>query len=57
MVKELKTAKSFSWAFYFKCFYNYTLLFFHVYQLHALIYGLKFILELKKLEIVKKLYF
>ncbi len=27
-------------------------IFFHVYQLHALIYGLKFILESKKLEII-----
>jgi hypothetical protein len=28
----------------------------HVYPSHALIYGLKFILEFKKLEIVKSLY-
>jgi hypothetical protein len=53
MVKDPKMAKSFSRAFYIKCFHNYEL-FFHVYQLHALIYGLKFILEFKKLEIAKK---
>jgi hypothetical protein len=32
------------------CFFS------HVYLLHALIYGLKFILEQKKVKIVKKLY-
>jgi len=51
MVKEAKMHKSFSWAIYFKCFHNYKFLFVHVYQLHALIYGLNFILEFKKLEI------
>jgi hypothetical protein len=39
--------KSHSWAFYFKCFHNYNFFSPHVYQFHALIYGLKFILELK----------
>jgi hypothetical protein len=55
MVKEPKMAKSFSWTLYFK-FHNYKILFSHVYQLQALIYGLKFILELKNSEIVKNLY-
>jgi hypothetical protein len=40
MVEESKTAKSFSWALFVKCFHNYKILFFHVYQFHALIYGL-----------------
>jgi hypothetical protein len=43
MVKEPKTIKSLSLAFNFKCFHNYKLLFFHVYQFQALIYNLKFI--------------
>jgi hypothetical protein len=53
MVKKLKVAKSF-----FKTFplYVFTIVFFffHVYPLHALIYGLNFILEFKKLEVLKK---
>jgi hypothetical protein len=57
MVKEPKITKSFSWAFYFKFFHNYKLFFSHVYQLQALIYSLKFILELKRLKIVKKFVF
>jgi hypothetical protein len=56
MVKEPKMAKSFSWTLYFK-FHNYKLLFSHVYQLHALKYAMKFILELNKSEIVKILHF
>jgi hypothetical protein len=55
-LRNRKMAKSFSWALYFKCFHNYRLLFFHVYQLKIVIYSLKFILELKKKEIVEKLY-
>jgi hypothetical protein len=51
-LKELldkpKVTKSFSWALSLKCFHNYKLLFFHVYLLHALIYGLKYTLEVKK---------
>jgi hypothetical protein len=54
---EQKMDKSFSWAFSLKFFHNYKLFFFaHVYLLHALIYGLKFILKQKKMKIVKKLY-
>jgi len=34
----------------------FTIIYIYVYQLHALLYGLKFILELKELEIVKILY-
>jgi hypothetical protein len=34
---------------------NYKFIFSHAYQLHALIYDLNFILEFKKLQIVKKL--
>jgi hypothetical protein len=50
-------AKSVSWALSFKCFHNYKLFFSHVYQLHAQIYDLNFIMELIFLEIVKNLYF
>ncbi len=53
MVNEPKITKSFSWALYFKCFHNYELLIFHVYQLHALIYGLKFIFEVKNWKLLK----
>jgi len=57
MVKEQKMDKSFSWAFSLNFFHNYNLFFFaHVYLLHALIYGLKFILKQKKNENFKKLY-
>jgi len=55
MVKEQKTTKSFFWALFVKCFHNYKLLFFHVYQLYVLIYGLKFIWEFLKLEKKKSL--
>jgi hypothetical protein len=55
MVKEPKITKSFFWAFFVKYFHNYKLLLFHVYRIHALIYGLKFIWEFKKLENSKKL--
>jgi hypothetical protein len=41
--KRTKIAKSFSWALYFKCFHNYIYIFSPLYQLHALIYSLKFI--------------
>ncbi len=41
MVQEPKITKSFSQAFYFKCFHKYNFFFFHVYHLHALIYGLQ----------------
>ncbi len=50
MVKEPKIVKSFFWALFINFFHNYKLLLFHVYQLHPLIYGFKFIWELKKLE-------
>ncbi len=50
MVKEQKTAKSFFWALFVYFFHNYKLLFFHVYHLQTIIYGLKFIWELKKLK-------
>jgi hypothetical protein len=43
--KKPKVAKSFSWAFSFKKIHNYKFICFYVYPLHALIYGLKFILE------------
>jgi hypothetical protein len=52
-LKEPKTTKSFFWALFVKCFHIYKLLLFHVYHFHALIYGLKFIWELKKLEFLK----
>jgi hypothetical protein len=42
-VVPLGTTKSFFKAFFVKCIHNYKLLLFHVYQLHALIYGLNFI--------------
>jgi hypothetical protein len=55
MVNELpKTTKSFFWALFIEFFNNYKLLFFHVYQLHALIYGLKFIWEFLKILKLKK---
>ncbi len=39
-----------SWALgYFTCFHNYKLFFSDVYQLYGIIYGLKVILEFKKL--------
>ncbi len=50
MAKEPKTTKSFFGALFVKCFHYDKLLFFHVYQLHTLIYGLKFIWEFKKLK-------
>jgi hypothetical protein len=53
IVKESKVVKSFSWTFYFKGFHNFN--FFLIYPLHALMYGLKFILELKKLKLFKDL--
>jgi hypothetical protein len=56
MKKEQKRTKSFSWAFYFKCVHNYKLFFPHVYQCHALIYGLKFILDFF-VKLSKKLIF
>jgi len=40
---------------YFKCFHNYKLLFFDVYQFHALICGLKFILDQKLKNILKNI--
>ncbi len=43
--KEPLVAKSFFPTFSFKCFHIDKLFFSHVYLLHALIYGLKFILE------------
>jgi hypothetical protein len=42
-LRNQKQPKSFFWALFVKYFHNYKLLFFHVYRLHALIYGLKFI--------------
>jgi len=39
-LRNKKTTKLFSWSFSFECFYNYKLLFFHVYPLQALIYDL-----------------
>jgi len=45
MVKEPKVAKSFPRSFPLNVIIK--LFFFHVYPLHFLIYGLKFILELK----------
>jgi hypothetical protein len=54
MVKEPKVVKSFSWAFSFKYFHNYNKKTFGlVYSLNALVYGLKFILELKTLKFFK----
>ncbi len=54
MVKKAKVAKTFSWAFSFKSFHTHTHTHTHiVYSFHALIYGLKFILELKKMELKK----
>jgi hypothetical protein len=47
MIKEPKVAKSFSWSLYFKYFIIINDYFFHIYPIHALIYVLKFILELK----------
>jgi hypothetical protein len=46
MVKEPKVAKSFSLAF-FKNVFTIIEFFFHVYPLHALIYGLNLILKNK----------
>jgi hypothetical protein len=43
MVKKQKLTKSFFEALVIKFVHNYKLLLFHVYQLHALIYGLHFI--------------
>jgi len=54
--KGIKNGKIIFLTFYFKCFHNYKLFFSHFYQLHALIYGLKFILECS-FEKFKKLYF
>jgi hypothetical protein len=50
MVKEPKISKSFFYALFVKCFHNYKLSFFHIYQMYALIYGLKFIGEFENLE-------
>ncbi len=56
MVKELiKITKSFSWVVYFKYFHDYIYIY-HVYQLYALIYGLKFILKLKIKNCLKNLF-
>jgi hypothetical protein len=49
MAKDPKMAKSFSWAFYIKCFHNYN--FFFMFINCILIYGLNFIL--KNLKIAK----
>jgi hypothetical protein len=56
MVKKPKMAKSFSWALSFKYFQNHYF-FYHVYPLHTLIHGLKFILKFKKNEDCKKFVF
>jgi hypothetical protein len=42
---KTKNSQIIFWAFFIKCLHNYNFLFFHVYQFHALIYGLKFISE------------
>jgi hypothetical protein len=44
---EPKVAKSFFWTFFFEMFSQLYIYFSHVYPLHALIYGLKYILEVK----------
>jgi hypothetical protein len=44
------------WAFFVKCFHNYNF-FIHVYQLHVLIYGLKFMWEFLYFYIAIKMAF
>jgi hypothetical protein len=44
-LRNQKQPNHFYGPFFVKCFHNYKLLFFHVYQLYVLINGLKFIWE------------
>jgi len=48
--KISKIGKIEKYIFPFKFFYNYKYVFFHFYPLHDKIYGLKFLLEKKKLD-------
>jgi hypothetical protein len=51
--KEPKVGKSFSWALSFKFLVIINYIYIHVYPIHILIYGLKFILELKMWKLLK----
>jgi hypothetical protein len=55
-LKHKKTTKSIFYVFFVKCFHNYKLLFFHVYQFHVIIYGFKLILTFKKLNLKKYIF-